>query len=142
MTALTRLSISLEKALLEAFDRQLRMERCPTRSKAVGDLIRQGLVRKAWKGNAKTVGAIILVYDAHRRDLVNRLNAIQHDHHELIIASQHVHLDHDACLEIVAVRGKPTDLVRLEQKLRAVKGVKHGALAVAASGGPDSVPPA
>lgn len=132
---LTRFSISLEKALLEAFDRQVRGERCPTRSKAIGDLIRQSLVRKAWSGNAEAVGAIILVYDAHRRDLVNRLNAIQHDHHELIIASQHAHLDHDACLEILAVRGKPSALVALERKLRGAKGVKHGALAVAASGG-------
>ena len=135
MTELTRFSVSLEKTLVQAFDRQLRAERCPTRSKAVGDLIRHSLVRKAWKGNADAVGAIILVYDAHRRDLVNRLNAIQHEHHELIIASQHVHLDHDACLEIVAVRGKPAALVELERKLRAAKGVKHGALAVAASGG-------
>lgn len=135
MTQLTRFSVSLEKTLVQAFDRQLRMERCPTRSKAIGDLIRRSLVRKAWKGNANAVGAIILVYDAHRRDLVNRLNAIQHEHHALIIASQHVHLDHNACLEIVAVRGKPSALVKLERKLRAAKGVKHGALAVAGSGG-------
>lgn len=134
MASLTRLSVSLDRALVQAFDRQVRGERYPTRSKAVGDLIRQGLVRKAWKGNARAVGAIILVYDAHRRDLVNRLNAIQHDHHELIIATQHVHLDHDACLEIVAVRGKPSELVELERTLRAAKGVKHGALAIAASG--------
>lgn len=136
MALLTRFSVSLEKTLLQAFDRQLRMERCPTRSKAIGDLIRQSLVRKAWKENADAVGAIILVYDAHRRDLTNRLNALQHDHHRLIIATQHAHLGHDNCLEILAVRGKPSDLVMLEQKLRAAKGVKHGALAVAASGRP------
>lgn len=134
MSRLTRLSVSLDQALVQAFDRQVRGERCPTRSKAIGDLIRNSLVRKAWSGNASAVGAIILVYDAHRRDLVNRLNAIQHEHHALIIASQHVHLDHDACLEILAVRGKPSVLIELERKLRAAKGVQHGALAVAASG--------
>jgi CopG family nickel-responsive transcriptional regulator len=132
--ALTRFSISLEKELLQAFDRQVRTEQAPTRSKAVGDLIRRSLLRQAWRGNAATVGAIILVYDSHRRDLTNRLNAIQHDHHALIIAGQHVHLDHATCLEILAVRGKPADLVALERQLRAVKGVKHGALAVAAAG--------
>ena len=135
MAKLTRLSVSLDQALVQAFDQQVRGECCPTRSKAIGDLIRHSLARKAWKGNANAVGAIILVYDAHRRDLVNRLNAIQHEHHALIIASQHVHLDHNACLEIVAVRGKPSALVELERKLRAAKGVKHGALAVAGSGG-------
>ncbi|NLB59973.1 MAG: nickel-responsive transcriptional regulator NikR [Lentisphaerae bacterium] len=139
MLALTRFSVSLEKALLEAFDRQARAERYPTRSKAISDLIRQHLMRKAWRGSADAVGAIVLVYDAHRRDLSNRLNAIQHDHHKLIIATQHVHLDHEHCLEILAVRGRPRDLEALEQALRAVKGVKHGALTVAASGRPGRI---
>lgn len=134
MSSLTRFSMSLEKALLEAFDRQVRAEQYPTRSKAIGDLIRDSLVRKAWVGNTAVVGAIILVYDPHKRDLTAQLNAIQHAYHGLIIATQHVHLDHDHCLEILAVRGKPAELETLEQKLRTTKGVKHGGLAIAASG--------
>lgn len=131
MAGLTRFSVSLDKTLVDAFDRLIKSEHYPTRSKAVGDLIRKSLVRKEWQSNREVVGAIILVYDPHRRDLTNRLNAIQHDYHRLVIATQHVHLDHDACLEILAVRGKPADLAALERKLRTAKGVKHGALAVA-----------
>ena len=133
MTDLRRFSISLDKALMEAFDGQVRSEQYPTRSKAIGDLIRHSLTRKALKGNADAVGAIILVYDPHRQGLTNKLNSIQHDFHHLVISTQHVHLDHDSCLEILAVHGKPATLEALERKLRTAKGVKHGALAIAAA---------
>lgn len=131
MSGLTRFSVSLDKSLVDAFDHLIKSEHYPTRSKAVGDLIRRSLVRKEWQSDKEVVGAIILVYDPYRRNLINRLNAIQHAHHRLVIATQHVHLHHDACLEILAVHGKPAELAALERKLRTAKGVKHGALAVA-----------
>ncbi len=59
---------------------------------------------------------------------------IQHDFGSLIIAAQHVHLDHHHCLEIIAVKGEAKKVQRLADGLRAVKGVKHGALSMSTTG--------
>jgi CopG family nickel-responsive transcriptional regulator len=65
---------------------------------------------------------------------MNILTDIQHDFYQLIISSQHVHLDHDNCLEIIVVRGRPREVKKLADKLRATKGVKYGALSIATTG--------
>jgi len=79
-------------------------------------------------------GSITMVYDHHKRDLVNTLTSIQHDFHDLILSSQHVHLDHDNCLEIVIAKGKPDIVRKLGDKLNAVKGVKHVSLSMTTTG--------
>ena len=134
MAELTRFSVSVEKDVLEQFERQIRNQQYPTRSKAIADLIRESLVEKEWAGGDEIAGAVILVYDHHKRDLTNKLTHIQHDFHHLIISTQHMHLDHDNCLEIVAVKGKPGEVQDLAERLRAAKGVKHGSLAMATTG--------
>lgn len=131
---LTRFSVSLESGLVRRFDARNAAEGLPTRSKAVGDLIRAALVRSEWVADGEVAGAIVLVYDHHRRDLVRRLTAVQHDGHDEIISTQHVHLDHDNCLEIIAVRGHPRDIEGLLLRLKALKGIKHAALAAGSTG--------
>jgi CopG family nickel-responsive transcriptional regulator len=59
---------------------------------------------------------------------------VQHDFHDKIISTQHIHLDHDNCLEIVIVKGKPKEVETLSDKLKTVKGVKHGSLTMASTG--------
>jgi len=132
--ALTRFSVSLDRELVRQFDARNRADRCPTRSKAVGDLIRLRIVEDEWRRGSEVAGAVVLVYDHHRRDLLARLTDVQHDCHDAILSSQHVHLDHRNCLEIVAVRGKPPQIEDLLRRLRAVKGLKHVALAAATTG--------
>ena len=132
--ALTRFSVSLDKDLVAKFDRKIKAERCPTRSKAVGDLIRAGLVQKEWKAGEEVAGAIVLVYDHHKRDILQKLTDVQHDCHDVIISTQHVHLDHDNCLEIVAVRGSPAEIETILERLKAVKGLKHVSLAAGTTG--------
>jgi CopG family nickel-responsive transcriptional regulator len=131
---LTRFSVSLDESLLRQFDSKIRVERCPTRSKAVGDLIRDSLVQTEWREGEEVAGAIAMVYDHHKRDIVRRLTNVQHDYHDAIISTQHIHLDHDNCLEIVAVRGKPPAIDAIVKRLKAVKGLKHVALAAGTTG--------
>jgi CopG family nickel-responsive transcriptional regulator len=134
MSELVRFGVSLERNLLQRFDAYIR-ERCyPTRSKAIGDLIREELVKREWDEGKKVAGAIILSYDHHKRELVNRLTEIQHDFHDLVIASQHIHLDHDNCLEVVIVKGDAGEVRNVADRLRATKGVKYAALTMAATG--------
>jgi len=134
MSDIVRFGVSLEKELLEKFDILIKEKKYPNRSEAIRDLIRENLVKREWVEGKEVAGAITLVFDHHKRDLVNNLTDIQHDFHTLIISSQHIHLDHDNCLEIIVVRGKPTEARELADKLRAAKGVKYGSLSIATTG--------
>ena len=134
MTDLVRFGVSLEKELLTKFDKHIKKNNYPTRSKAIGDLIRENLIKKEWIEDKEVVGAITLVYNHHKRELVNRLTGVQHDFHQVIISSQHIHLDEDNCVEIVVVKGKPKEIDKLAQSLKSTKGVKHGSLTMATTG--------
>lgn len=134
MSDLVRFSVSVEDELLKQFDKQIARDGYPTRSKAISDLIRDSLVKHEWKSDHEIAGAIILVYDHHKRELSHHLTHIQHDYHNLIISSQHVHLDHDNCLEIVVVKGKPQKIAELSSKLKSTKGVKYAQLSMATTG--------
>lgn len=134
MSQLVRFGVSLEKELLERFDKRIREKHYPNRSEAFRDLIREDLVKKEWVEGKDVAGAITLVYDHHRRELVNKLIDIQHDFHELIVSSQHIHMDESNCLEIIAVKGKPKRIEELAYKMKSTKGVKHGSLVMASTG--------
>lgn len=134
MSKLFRFGVSLEKDLLDKFDKIIRKENYPNRSEAFRDLIREKLVKVEWQSGCNVAGVITLVYDHHKRDLLNVLTDIQHDHHSLIISGQHIHLDHNNCLEIIVVEGKPEEINQLSNKLKSAKGVKFGQLSMATTG--------
>jgi len=134
MSDIVRFGVSLEKELLDKFDRLIKETKYPNRSEAIRDLIRENLVKREWVEGKEVAGSITLVFDHHRRELMNTLTDIQHDFYQLIISSQHVHLDYDNCLEIIVVRGRPRGVKELADKLRATKGVKYGALSIATTG--------
>ncbi|MEK9149342.1 MAG: nickel-responsive transcriptional regulator NikR, partial [Candidatus Desantisbacteria bacterium] len=106
---LVRFGVSLEDVLLVRFDGHLKEKGYPTRSKAISDLIREALVKEEWVGQGNVAGTVTLIYDHHRRELVNKLTDIQHDFYKIIISSQHIHLDHNNCLEVVVVKGMPEE---------------------------------
>ena len=134
MSELIRFGISLEKDLLKKFDKLINTQSYPNRSEAFRDLIREKLIKTEWQSGGNVAGTITLVYDHHRRDLLNALTDVQHDYHNLIISSQHIHLDHNNCLEIIVVKGKPKEIEGLANKLKSTKGVKHGQLSMATTG--------
>jgi CopG family transcriptional regulator, nickel-responsive regulator len=134
MSHLVRFSVSLEGELLKSFDKHIQEQRYKNRSEALRDLIREELVAGEWQKNEKVAGTITLVYDHHKSGLVQKLTSLQHEYHSIIISTQHIHLDHDNCLEVIIVRGKAHALDRLASKLKAVKGVKYGNLAMATCG--------
>lgn len=134
MSKLFRFGISLEKELIDKFDRLIHERDYTNRSEAFRDLIRQELIRKQWSEGKEIAGAITLIYDHHKRELVKKLMNIQHDYEHLIVCTQHIHLDHDNCLEIIAVKGSAQRAEKLANILKAVKGVKHGTLSMTGTG--------
>jgi CopG family nickel-responsive transcriptional regulator len=134
MSNLVRFSISLEEALLQKFDLHINEKKYKNRSEAIRDLIREKLVKKEWAENEKVAGTITLVYSHHKRGLVQKLTSLQHDYHHMIISTQHIHLDHDNCMEVIIAHGKARSLEQLTDKLKTVKGIKYGNLAMATYG--------
>jgi len=131
---IVRFGVSLEGDLLRKFDAYLEKEGYSNRSQALAGLIRKEFVAADFAGGAAVGGAVTLVYDHHRREVVNRLLDVQQGYGGTILASQQVHLDHDNCLEIIAVKGPGAKVKALADALKAVKGVKHATLSVTGAG--------
>jgi len=134
MPQLVRFGVSLEKDLLARFDTHLKSKKYTNRSEAIRDLIREDLIKKQWQEGQEIAGTITMIYDHHRRELVNRLMDIQHAFGNIIISTQHIHLDHHNCLEIIAVKGRPKEAQALTDTLKAVKWVKHATLSMSSTG--------
>ncbi len=127
MEGITRISISLESALLDAFDRVIAAKGYATRSEAVRDLIRDRLIREEEQSaGGEGVAVVTLVYDHHARELAARLIDKQHHHHHLVVYSLHVHLGERHCLEVSVLRGPMEKVRHLGEELLATKGVLHG----------------
>ena len=129
-----RFPISLDESLASQFDRLIAERGYSNRSEAVRDLIRGAIEadrqRAAPAGHC--VANLSYVYNHHERELAERLNGLQHDHHDLTVASLHAHLDHENCLESVVLRGETAAVRRFAESLMAERGVRHGAVNVIA----------
>lgn len=134
MSELVRFGVSLEKPLLESFDALIRERQYTNRSEALRDLIRRELVQREWREGRDVAGAITLIYDHHKRDVLAKVTDTQHKFQEVIISTQHIHLDHHNCLEIVAARGKAEAVQKLADALTSIKGIRHVTLSMSSTG--------
>jgi len=131
----TRFSVSLAPTLLEQLDEMAAEKGYDNRSQAIADMIRSQLVEHRQRTDSGEIaGTITLVYDHHKPHLQATLTDIQHDHHDSILSTVHVHLDHHNCLEVLIVRGKASVVQKIADALIAAKGVKHGKLTVTTTG--------
>ena len=132
---LCRFSISMPAALARQLDALVETKGYANRSQAVADLVRGRLVEHHQElGDREIAGTITLVYDHHKPHLQTALTDIQHDHHDVIISTMHVHLDHHNCLEVLVVRGQGNVIRAIADALLAAKGVKHGRLTITTTG--------
>jgi CopG family nickel-responsive transcriptional regulator len=68
------------------------------------------------------------VYEHEKRELASRLVATQHHHHDLSVATLHVHISHDDCLEIAVLKGEMGEVQHFADDVIAQRGVRHGHL--------------
>ena len=135
MSELSRIGVAIASDLLEKFDSLIEKRGYTNRSEAFRDLIRAELVRETSSHpSGRVVGSLTVVYDHHVRLLEEKLTELQHTHTRLIVSLMHVHLDHDNCLELIALRGPSADVRRFADALASIKGVKHAQLAITAAG--------
>ncbi|MBK9302669.1 MAG: nickel-responsive transcriptional regulator NikR [bacterium] len=125
-----RFSVSLPATLLAELDRRIVGRGYDSRSEFVRDLIRARLVEEAWAGAGSEVhGVLTIIYDHHRRGLTDKLHRVQHHRFVHILCTQHVHLDHDHCLETIVLRGTPGEIERMALEIGGLKGVSFAELA-------------
>ena len=126
MSGVTRFSASIEPTLLEEFDKTI-SEAGHSRSTAVQAAMRDYLAENKWSVAEKgsVAGAVTMIYEHHVRGLSETLTHIQHDYIDVVSSTTHVHLDHDNCLEILAVKGDIKRIKELTRSLRATRGVKQ-----------------
>ncbi len=129
----TRFGVSLPGDLLEEFDRKIKDKMYANRSEAIRDLIRDFLVREKWEGSSHDVyGSLTLIYDHEIRGISDKLTGIQHHDHTHIVSTMHIHLDQQNCMEMMAIKGKASDVKKIADRLISTKGVKHGKLVMTA----------
>jgi len=130
MGDLVRTGLSLERELLERFDKAINRRGYQNRSEAIRDLIRENLVEEAVEENKAIVGTLTMVYDHHQPNLSAKLIEAQHEAASKVLAATHVHLDHHHCLEVVILKGRSGEVKSLADRILSLRGVKHGRLTV------------
>ncbi len=135
MSELVRFGVSMDSKLLTAFDELIERKGYANRSEAIRDLLRNELVRVEWENEEQeTVATVTLVYSHEVRELADKLLAIQHEHHRLVVSALHVHLDSHNCLEVLVLRGKAGLVRQIAERLVSTKGVRHGKIAMTTTG--------
>lgn len=123
-----RVTITLDDDLMRDLDRCVVTRGYQNRSEAVRDLVRAGLRQTMPEGNdsGNCVAAIVYVYDHHVRELAKRLTQAYHSHHVLSLASLHVHLDAENCMEVSVLKGPGNEVRHFAEHIVAERGVRHG----------------
>jgi CopG family transcriptional regulator, nickel-responsive regulator len=129
MAKLTRTALAIDSDLLEQFDAWMARRGYDNRSQAVRDLLRAALVQEEWADpEADVVGALSIIYDHSSHTLAQELTQMQHEDFHAILCSQHVHLGHDRCLEVILLQGSAGQLRRLADTIISTRGVMAGEL--------------
>ncbi|OFX13784.1 MAG: nickel-responsive regulator [Armatimonadetes bacterium RBG_16_58_9] len=135
MPGVERFGVSMEEDLLTRFDTMVESRGYKSRSEAIRDLVRQEIVKDEWSDpDAEVVGTITIVYEHHEHELSNLLADLQHQYHEFILCSTHIHLDPRNCLEVIIVRGSSSRVRYIANTLISTRGVKHGRLVSTTTG--------
>jgi CopG family nickel-responsive transcriptional regulator len=125
-----RFTVSLDEELAASFEEYRRRAGYASRSEAVRDLLREFLSRQRADSEPEgdCVGVLTYIYDHQQRDIGRRITGAQHEQHDLSVATLHVHLDHDHCLESCILRGPLPRVQAFADRIVARRGVSHGDL--------------
>ncbi len=129
MSAIERISITIEPDLLARLDAFIARTGHANRSKAIGDLIRGGLL-DAEDDGGEAVGVVAITFDHERRELPDHLIHVAHERGSMVLATTHLHLDARNCLEMSALRGPRREIQEFSEHIAGFKGVHHSGFVV------------
>ena len=123
-----RITITIEDDLLAEIDAAAEARGYQNRSEIIRDLARAGLQQSAEDAapSGQCVAALVYVYDHAARDLSKRLVQNFHGHHDLSLATLHVHLEDDSCMEVTALKGASAEVRHFADHIIAERGVRYG----------------
>jgi CopG family nickel-responsive transcriptional regulator len=128
-----RVTITLDDELMADLDALIGARGYQNRSEAIRDLARAGLQQAKSdeteaSGERDCIGALVYVYEHPARDLAKRLTRSFHEHHDMSLATLHVHLDHDNCMEMTVLKGRAGEVKHFAEHVIAERGVRYGRL--------------
>lgn len=123
----TRFSVSLPPPLVEKLDEAWKSMQYENRSKAIHDAVRSFITEFEWMQEeaGRITGAVLVLYYLDKPGLLEEITKVQHQFHNVISSTLHVHLEEKKCLEIIAVEGSAQEIRSLTQVLMAKRGVKQ-----------------
>jgi CopG family nickel-responsive transcriptional regulator len=126
MSKIVRVGVTFPPDLLQDFDNIIGKMGYESRSKAIQDAVRLYVSERKWlqEEDANQTGVILMVYDHDTRGLERDLTDSQHHHTDLISSTMHIHLGERDCLEVIAVKGKSSEIRHLSDDLATRRGVK------------------
>ncbi len=131
---ITRFGVSMTPELLDKFDKIIKKKGYLNRSEAIRDIIRKSIVKEdTIDPESEVIGTLTMIYDHHEGKLTNKLLNLQHKHHNEILSTTHIHVDHRNCLEVLVLKGKTKEIKKLADNIRAIKGIKYGELVITKS---------
>jgi CopG family nickel-responsive transcriptional regulator len=124
-----RITITIDDDLLAEVDALVVARGYTSRSEAIREMLRESAKHAHLAdGAAPCVATLTYVYNHALRDLPQRLVDAQHEHHDLSVATTHVHFGHEDCLEVAILRGPAASVQRHADALTAQRGVRHAHL--------------
>jgi CopG family transcriptional regulator, nickel-responsive regulator len=126
MSKIVRIGVTFPPDLLKDFDEIINTMGYESRSKAIQDAVRLFVSERKWlkEEEANQTGVILMVYNHEVRNLESDLTDAQHHHGDLISSTMHIHLGEHDCLEVIAVKGKGSEIRHLSDELATRRGVK------------------
>ena len=126
--ALKRFGVSLQDELLESLDQFVGDNGFANRSQAIRFLVEKNVAERKWQCNHIVAGTIILMYNQAKTDISVKISSIQQHYQDVILSSSQYYLNDNFCLHIATVSGTAQTLTELSDRLKTIKGIKHGKL--------------
>ena len=124
-----RITITIDDDLLGAVDELMTRRGYDSRSEAMRDIIREMIDRERLaEPDTDCIGALTFVFDHETRDLAQRITTAHHHRHDLSVASLHVHVNHESCLEISVLRGPLQEVRAFADAVASQRGVRSAKL--------------
>jgi CopG family nickel-responsive transcriptional regulator len=127
-----RVTMTIDDDLMAILDDYMEAGGHRNRSEAVRDLVRAGLTKQPQieDGARHCMAALVYVYDHETRQLSKRLLEDHHSHTDLSIATLHVHIDAESCLEVSLLQGRKSEVEHFARHVIGERGVRYGQLVV------------
>jgi len=125
--SIERISLTIPTHLVEDLDDAVETWEYSSRSEAFRDALRMFLSSLEFQSDLETAhcGSITTIYRHGDHSINDEMLELQHEMSDLIIATQHVHLDSHLCLETMVVNGSGEQIKQLVNSLRALDGMEQ-----------------